>query len=71
MIRKGNGRQPDNICYLCLIILSKKKACDCYGHLVVIDLSKKEKIIVFVIPLVIAASKKIFVSIAAGMAYTQ
>ena len=41
MIRKGNGRQPDNICYLFLIILSPNKTCDCYRYLVLIDLSKK------------------------------
>ena len=39
--KKGNGRQPDNICHLFLIILSNNKACDCYCHLILIDLSKK------------------------------
>ena len=39
MIRKGNGRQPDNICCLIPIILSKNKACDCYCHQILIDLS--------------------------------
>ena len=48
MIRKGNGRQPDNICYLILIILSKNKACDCYCHLILIDLSKKKTVTVTV-----------------------
>ena len=41
MIRKGTGRQSDNNCYLTLIILSKNKACDCYCHQVLINLSKK------------------------------
>ena len=36
-----NGRQPENMCYLILIILSKNEACDCYCHLIPIDLSKK------------------------------
>ena len=38
--RKGNGRQPDNICYLTLNILSKNKACDCYRYLILIVLEK-------------------------------
>ena len=40
MIRKGTGRQPDNICFLILNILSKNKACDCHCHL--IGLSKNK-----------------------------
>ena len=43
MIRKGNGRQPDNICYLILTISSKNKACDCYCHLILSDLPKKNR----------------------------
>ena len=49
MIRKGTGRQPDDMCYLILIILSKNKACDCYCHLILIDLSKNRMVIVIVI----------------------
>ena len=42
MIRKGNGRQPDNTWYQILMILSTNKACDCYCHLILIDLSKNK-----------------------------
>ena len=48
MIRKGNGRQPDNICYLIQITLSKYEACDCYCHPILIDLPIffKKKIVI-------------------------
>ena len=71
MIKKGIGRQPDNICCLILTILSKNKACDCYVDLILIDLSKKKIAIVIVTSFVIAASKKLhlFVSIFARMVF--
>ena len=34
MIKKGNGRQPDNICYLILIDFSKIMNCNCYCYLI-------------------------------------
>ena len=32
--QEGHRSQPDNICHLIVIILSKHKACDCYCHLI-------------------------------------
>ena len=57
MIRKGNGRQPDNTCFLILIIFSKK-ACNCCCHLILIDLSKNKTVTVSIIEFVITTSKK-------------
>ena len=51
--KKGNGRQPDNICCLIPITLSKNKACDCCRYLILIGLLKK--VIVIVALFVIAA----------------
>ena len=44
MTGKGTRSQLDNVCYLMLILLSKKKACDYYCDLVLIDLSKKKEV---------------------------
>ena len=42
-------RQPDNICYLILIFPSKNKACDCYCHLILIDLAKKRELLLLLL----------------------
>ena len=49
VVRDHGRRRPDNMCYLILIILSKKKACDYYRHLILIDLSKKRRNVIVIV----------------------